>query len=187
MRHHPSLTLPVEGRGPEDPDSGAPELHVTNGPGILETDASYGDFVMQLDCYVDGDNLNSGVFFRSIPREYANGYESQIHNGIKNNDPTEPTDFGTGAIYRRIAARRVVAKDREWFTKTIIATGPHIAVWVNGDQVTDWTDDRPPNDNPRTGLRTAPGTISLQGHDPTTNLRFRNLTIAELPKVEDSE
>jgi hypothetical protein len=159
-----------------------PELHVTNGRGILETDASYGDFIMQLDAYVDGDGLNSGVFFRSIPREYANGYESQISNKIVDGDPTKPADFGTGAIYRRVPARRVVSKDREWFTKTIVATGPHIAVWVNGYQVTDWTDTRPPHDNPREGLRTKPGTISLQGHDPTTNLRFRKLKIAELPE-----
>jgi hypothetical protein len=76
-----------------------------------------------------------------------------------------------------------VSKDHEWFTKTIVATGPHIAVWVNGEQVTDWTDERPPHDNPRNGQRLKAGTISLQGHDPTTNLRFRNLRIAELPSA----
>ena len=188
-----SGSLPLEGRAGEGGEAGtsdeetSTEVHVTNGRGILETDASYGDFIMQLDAYVDGDSLNSGVFFRSIPREYANGYESQIHNVYKDDDPTKPTDFGTGAIYRRVAARRVVPKDREWFTKTIVATGPHIAVWVNGYQVTDWTDERPAHDNPREGLRTAPGTISLQGHDPTTNLRFRNLKIAELPKKTNHE
>jgi hypothetical protein len=157
------------------------ELHVKNGPGILETEASYGDFVMQLECFVDGEGLNSGVFFRSIPRDYANGYESQINNGVKDGDPTKPVDAGTGAIYRRTAVGRVVSRDREWFAKTIVAAGPHIAVWVDGEQVTDWTDERPPHDNPREGCRTAAGTISLQGHDPTTNLRFRNLRIAELP------
>jgi hypothetical protein len=157
------------------------ELHITSGPGELETETSYGDFVMQLECFVDGDGLNSGVFFRSIPGDFANGYESQIQNAVKNNDPTQPVDAGTGAIYRRTTARRVVSKDREWFAKTIVATGPHIAVWVNGEQVTDWTDDRPPHDNPRNGQRTEAGTISLQAHDPTTNIRFRNLQIAELP------
>jgi hypothetical protein len=157
------------------------ELRVASGPGELETEASYGDFVMQLECFVDGDGLNSGVFFRSIPGDFANGYESQINNAIKNNDPTQPVDAGTGAIYRRTVARRVVSQDREWFAKTIVATGPHIAVWVNGYQVTDWTDDRPPHDNPRSGQRLAPGTISLQAHDPTANIRFRNLRIAELP------
>jgi hypothetical protein len=180
----PSLTLPSEGRGPESPNGGAAyELQVTGGPGELETEATYGDFVMQLECFVNGDGLNSGVFFRSIPGDFANGYESQIHNAVKDGDPTKPVDAGTGAIYRRTTARRVVSKDREWFTKTIVATGPHIATWVNGYQVTDWTDDRAPDPNPRKGLRTEPGTISLQAHDPTTNLRFRKFRIAELPST----
>jgi hypothetical protein len=75
-----------------------------------------------------------------------------------------------------------VAEDREWFTKTIVANGPHIAVWVNGYQVSDLTDERPPHENPREGLREGPGVIALQGHDPTTNFLFRNLRIVELPR-----
>ena len=41
-----------------------------------------------------------------------------------------------------------------------------------------WTDTRPAHENPRSGRRLAPGTIMIQGHDPTTNLSFRNLRIA---------
>jgi len=76
----------------------------------------------------------------------------------------------------------VIADDFEWFAKTIIAEGPHIAVWVNGTQVTDWTDKREPDENPRRGLRLEPGTIMIQGHDPTTDLSFRNLRAAEMPR-----
>ena len=139
---------------------------------------------MQFETRVDGAGLNSGHFFRCIPREYMNGYECQISNKITDGDTAKPSDFSTGAIYRRIAARRVNARDHEWFTTTLAATGPHIAVWVNGLQVTDWTDTRAPNDNPRSGLRTAAGTISLQGHDPTTDIRFRNMRIGELPSAQ---
>ena len=92
----------------------------------------------------------------------------------------QPEDCGTGGIFRRQDARRVVADDEAWFHKTIIADGPHMAVWVNGYQVSDWTDDREPDPNPRRGLRTESGTIQIQGHDPTTNLSFRNLQIAEM-------
>jgi hypothetical protein len=53
---------------------------------------------------------------------------------------------------------------------------------VNGYQVTDWTDTRPENENPRNGLRVGPGHLSIQGHDPTTDLSFRNLRVAELKK-----
>ena len=135
----------------------------------------YGDFVLQLECISHAPGLNSGIFFRCIPGEEMNGYESQIHNGFKNGDRNQPVDCGTGGIFRRVNARRVVADDFEWFHKTIIADGPHVAVWVNGYQVTDWTDTRPADPNPRKGLRLEPGTIMIQGHDPTTNLSFRHL------------
>lgn len=159
------------------------ELQVLNGRGQLESDASYGDFLLQLDCFVNGDALNSGVFFRCIPRDFMMGYECQIQNGAKDGDPTQPVDCGTGGFFRRQNARRIVAKDREWFTMTLVADGPHMAAWVNGYQVSDWTDERAPHENPRKGLRLEPGTLAIQGHDPTTDLRFRNLRIIELPKT----
>jgi hypothetical protein len=157
-------------------------LNVKNGRGQLETEAQFGDFVLQLECYSNGDGLNSGVFFRSIPGELTNGYECQIQNAFLEGDRTKPVDCGTGGFYRRQCARLVNADERQWFNMTLAADGPHMAAWVNGVQVSDWIDVRPPHDNPRTGLRTAPGTLILQGHDPTTDLSFRNLQAAETPK-----
>jgi hypothetical protein len=157
------------------------ELNVKNGPGQLESKATFGDFTLQLEVFSNGKHLNSGIFFRSIPGEFWNGYESQIQNGYKDDDRTQPVDFGTGAIYRRQKARKVVPNDFEWFSKTIIAAGDHMAVWVNGYPVTDWTDARPPKTNPRQGLRREAGTLIIQGHDPTTDLSFRNIRAAELP------
>jgi len=157
------------------------ELSAKNGPGDLQTTGQYDNFALQLECKTNGKGLNSGVFFRCIADQYQNGYEAQIHNGYKGDDRTKPVDFGSGAIYRRVPARKVVANDNEWFTMTVVADGPHFATWVNGYQTADWTDDRKPNDNPRNGLRTAKGHLSIQGHDPTTDLLFRNIRIAELP------
>ena len=129
------------------------ELHLTNGPGQIETNADFTNFVLQLECKVNGDGLNSGIFFRTLREGRWAGYESQINNRFKDGDRTKPADFGTGAIYRRQPARRVVADDHEWFTKTIVADGPHMAVWVNGYQVSDWTDTRPAKENAREGQR----------------------------------
>ncbi len=155
------------------------ELKVTNGPGDLRTEAKYADFALQFECKTNGAALNSGVFFRSVADEYQFGYECQIQNGFKDNDRTKPTDFGTGAIYRRIAARKVVPNDREWFSVTVMARGPNIATWVNGYPVVSWLDDRAKDDSPRKGLRTAAGHLSIQGHDKTTDILFRNLRIAD--------
>ena len=160
-------------------------IHVTNGRGFLETEGTWDDFVLQFEAITNGDSLNSGVFFRAMPgteKDPSNGYEAQIQNGFKDGDRTKPVDSGTGAIFRRTVARWVVPNDREWFTMTLIAHGPHFATWVNGLQVTDWTDERAPDPNPRRGQRLEAGHLSLQGHDPTTDLDFRNLRIATFPK-----
>jgi hypothetical protein len=164
----------------------AGEMQILGGSGQVESEGKYDDFVLQLECKVNGDGLNSGLFFRCIPGEKMNGYECQISNAYKDGDRSQPADCGTGGIYRRVNARRVVASDHEWFGVTVHADGPHIATWVNGEQVVDWTDTREPDENPRKGLRLAPGTFCLQAHDPTTDLLFRNLRVAKLSSEEEN-
>ena len=156
-------------------------LNVKNGNGQLEFQQPVADFVLQLEIFSGGKHLNSGIFFRNIPGEFWQGYESQIQNGYEDGDRTRPIDYGTGAFYRRQKARKVVPNDFEWFHKTLIAEGDHMAVWVEGYQVSDWTDTREPHDNPRNGKRLAAGTIAIQGHDPTTDLSFRKLRLTAIP------
>ena len=160
------------------------ELTVKNGNGSLETAKSYGDFNLSLDVYVNGEGLNSGVFFRCIPGEKMNGYECQVHFGYLDGDRSKPKDCGTGGIFRRVDARKVIGNDKEWVNVYINAVGNHFAVWVNGEQVSDWTDTRKADPNPRRGLRLDAGTIQLQGHDATSNFKFRNIVIKEIPVRE---
>lgn len=162
-------------------------IQVINGRGFLETTDTWADFILQSEIRTNGKHLNSGIFFRALPgteKNPSDGYECQVRNQWENDDRNKPVDYGTGAIYRRIASRRVVSDDGEWFTMTLVARGAHISVWVNGFQTTDWTDTRKPNPNPRSGLRTEAGHFSLQGHDPTTDLNFRNLRLTNYPKSE---
>jgi hypothetical protein len=160
-------------------------IHAASGPGFLESNETFADFVLQFDAKTNGTNLNSGVFFRAMrgtARAPSNGYELQIQNGFKHGDRTDPVDAGTGAIYRRTKARWVIPDDRAWFTATLIANQAHFSIWVNGVQVTDWTDPRRDDPNPRRGRRLEAGHLSLQGHDRTTDLNFRRLRIAAIPR-----
>ena len=160
-------------------------IHVTNGAGFLETEQAFGDFVFQCDAQTHGEALNSGFFFRAMPgtQEHpSNGYEVQIDNSVEDGDPTKPANAGTGAIFRRTTARRVVSSDHEWCTITLVASGNRMTTWVDGYCVSDWTDEREPDENPRRGRRDAAGHISLQGHDETTDISFRKLRAAELPQ-----
>jgi hypothetical protein len=158
-------------------------LNVKNGNGQLEYEHPVADFILQTEVFSNGVFLNSGIFFRNIPGEFWQGYESQIMNGHFG-DRTKPIDYGTGAFYRRQKARKVVSDDFKWFHKTLVVAGDHMATWVNGYQVSDWTDDREPNENARNGKRLEAGTIAIQGHDPKTDLSFRNIKLGVLPPRE---
>jgi hypothetical protein len=98
-------------------------LNIKNGPGDLQTEGQYADFILQLECISNGEHLNSGVFFRCRPGEYQQGYEAQIRNEFTAEPTQEYTleifdektgelkekkelkstavDYGTGGIYRR--------------------------------------------------------------------------------------
>jgi hypothetical protein len=156
-------------------------LNIKDGPGDLQTRGQWADFVLQLECISNGDHLNSGVFFRCLPGKFWSGYEAQIRNQWQGDDRAKPVDYGTGGIYNRQPARKVVSSDRAWFTMTVAAEGKQLAVWIDGYQTADFSDTRTPDPSARKGSKTGRGPISLQGHDPTTDLSFRNLRIAELP------
>ncbi len=157
-------------------------LHASVGPGQLESDEKFGDFTLAAELKCNAKNVNSGIFFRCIPGDLMNGYECQVHNVYKGGDRSKPTDCGTGGIYRRQNARRVVANDLEWFHLTLVISGLHMAAWVNGYQVSDWSDPRSPDPNPRNGSRVTPGTLALQLHDPTTDISVRSIDVAEMRK-----
>ena len=154
-------------------------LKLNGGPGYVESHSQFANFMLQLQCKIT-EKGNSGVFYRCIPNENTNGYEAQIDNSIDSESKARPANCGTGGIFRRKDARSIVADDESWFAKTIVAEGPHVAVWVNGYQVTDWTDKRSRHANPRRGLRKEKGTLMLQGHDDDTTVRFRGVQAREM-------
>ncbi|KAA5544506.1 DUF1080 domain-containing protein [Roseiconus nitratireducens] len=156
------------------------ELHVVGGRTQLETRSTYGDFYLLAEYKIDDPAMNSGIFFRCIPGDEMMGYECQVHNGYKNDSRLSPQDCGTGGIFRRQDARVVAGETGQWSTLLLHANGDKMAAWVGGVQVSDWQDTRPPDENPRKGKRLAPGTIMIQGHDPGTDVLFRNLQIVDL-------
>lgn len=169
-------TIPEERRPKWRVEGGA--LVATGGPGAMEYQgARYGDLVLQIDVKTRIRHANGGVFFRSIPGDFMNGYEAQVYNRCEDGDPSKPLETATGGIDDRQNARRLVSRDFHYYRMTVLARGPHLATWINGHQVTDWTDPRKPDPNPRKGLRVEPGTIQLQAHDPLTDVEFRTIQV----------
>ena len=139
-----------------------------------------GDFFLQAKYTLARPDVNTGIFFRCVPKAMLDGYECQVNHAILNNDPLQPADAGAGAIFRRQPARIVVGDGTKPTYLTLLASGQQMVTWVNGLQVADFVDSRPPHENPRQGSRLAPGPISLQGHDPQTEATFHSIRVAEL-------
>lgn len=160
-------------------------IRAVGGPGCVELQADgktreLGDFLLQAEVTTHRPLTNGGIFFRAIAGDFMNGYEAQVFNGCLEEDPLKPSTWSTGAIDDRMNARRVVSRDGTPFYYTIHASGPHIAVWINGYQQIDWTDERPEDDNARKGRRTKPGALQLQAHDRETDVEFANLRLLPL-------
>ncbi|TWT56285.1 3-keto-disaccharide hydrolase [Allorhodopirellula solitaria] len=154
---------------------------VDGGKQQLESTESYGDFTLLTDYKMDDPESNSGIFFRAIPGDEMMGYECQVNNAMVDGNPLQPADCGPGGIFRRQDARIVAGEPGRWNSILLAADGPHFATWVNGVQVTDVTDDRPADENPRRGTRVEPGTLILQGHDETTQATYRKIEIQPAP------
>ncbi len=160
-------------------------LQVKGGKGQIETKESFDDFVLLAEYKLPKPEINSGIFFRCIPGEEMNGYECQVSNEMKDGLPLSPADCGTGGIFRRQDARVIAGETDKWATVLLVARGPKFAAWVNGIQVSNWQDDRTPDENPRKGLRLDAGTIMIQGHDVTTDAEFKQLSVAKVPVANE--
>ena len=75
-----------------------------------------------------------------------------------------------------------VAKDDVWFTMYIKVEGKHVITKVDDKVIIDYTEPdnhTPPKNHPQ--RRIAHGTFALQGHDPNSEIHFKNIHVHALP------
>jgi len=72
-------------------------------------------------------------------------------------------------------------QDDQWHTYDIIVKDQTVTLQVNGQTTTEWTqpdDWTPPEAMP--GRRLGTGTFALQGHDPQSEVHFKNISVKPL-------
>ena len=126
------------------------------------------DFELKLDA-MTRPGSNSGIYLRTAyqPDDWpSKGYEVQVNNSH--------SDWRrTGSLYA-VQDVREGEKDNEWFTVHAIVRGRHIVVTVNGRKTVDYTE---PAGSP---TRLTGSTIALQGHDPGSEVHYKNILIRPL-------
>ena len=143
-----------------------PTAHMFYDGPVLNHD--FKDFELKVDVLTK-PGANSGVYVRTAyqPTGWpSNGYEVQVNNSH--------TDWRrTGSLYA-VRDIRESMKDNEWFTLHTIVRGRRVQIMINERQVVDYTEP----DTSKTRL--TGGTIALQGHDPGSEVHFRNILIRPL-------
>jgi len=132
--------------------------------------AEFRNFELKIDV-MSAPGSNGGVFFHTkwLDRGWpAAGYEMQVDNTHR--DPQR-----TGGLYNVAKVDEAPAKDNVWFTEHLIVRGRQVIVNVDGKQVVDYTEPVGP------GGKLNGGTIALQGHDPGSVVKYKNIRIKLLP------
>ena len=124
-------------------------------------------------------HANSGVYFHT--RFQAEGWPEQGYEVQVNNSHTDPSR--TAGLYGIADNLVVPASDNQWFLLSIRVQGRQVVTRVNGRVICDYTEpegvQRPPD---YAGRLLGRGTFALQGHDPGSEIHYRNIRVRPLPR-----
>lgn len=139
--------------------------------GYLATDKWYDDFVLELE-FKQEANGNSGVFFRStIDGTKIKGWQVEV--APPNHDTGGIYEsYGRGWIHQIPEEKEGFLKMGEWNKMKIQVVGSHVTTWLNGQEMTNLTDDK---------IGEGKGSIALQIHDGGgIKVSWRNIVIQKL-------
>lgn len=121
---------------------------------------------------------NSGIYFHTEfqPQGWpSKGYEIQVNN--THSDPKK-----TAGIYGIKDNFTAPAKDDEWFKINIKVEGKRIITKVNDKVISDYTEEESAKrEGQFKGRLISNGTFALQGHDPGSEVHFKNIRVKPLP------
>ena len=140
---------------------------------FLCTNELYGDFELKFEVKLINDELNSGVQIRSNTKELTEKEKERGNKFGRINGPqveieaTKEKGAESGYIYGEASGGWMTPKDKliphnhfkngEWNQYKIVAKGPRIQTWVNGNKVSNLTDKEKFQSHPK-------GFIGLQVH-----------------------
>ena len=121
---------------------------------------------------------NSGFYFHTEFQQEGwpdKGFEVQVNN-------THGDWKKGGGLYDIMDTKVAPAKDDEWYNMSVRVEGKHVVIKVNDKVITDYTepDDFKPAANHLHRVIDH-GTFAIQGHDPGSEVHFKNIVVKALP------
>jgi len=121
-------------------------------------------------------NSNGGIYFhtkyqaKSWPRA---GFECQVNN-------THSDWIKTGSLYGICNTGLTVAQDKKWWTQEILVQGRSVTVSVDGKKVLQYVEPAGAQAGNDFVRKLGEGTFALQGHDPGSTIRYKNIRVKRL-------
>lgn len=137
--------------------------------------APFTNFVLRVDVMTEPGS-NGGIYFHTKyqpegwPRE---GFECQVNN-------THSDWIKTGSLYGLVNVAESAATDKKWWTQEVMVKGQQVTVRIDGKKIFEYNE--PPGVQPGKDFarKINEGTFALQGHDPNSTIRYRNIRVKRL-------
>jgi len=155
---------------------------------FIHTQKRYANYVLEFDFRLPpGGNNGIGIHYPGQGDAAYVGMEIQVlDNTAKQYKKLLPAQYH-GSIYKLVPAKRGFLKPvGEWNHERITVDGPVVKVELNGTLITEGNLDELQKSHPNhAGVKRRAGFVALCGHH--SDVRFRNLRIAELPPHFDAK
>jgi hypothetical protein len=119
---------------------------------------------------------NGGIYFHTRYQESGwpkYGFESQVNC-------THSDWIKTGSLYGVVNIGRAASKDKQWWTQEIIVKGTSVTVLVDGQRVFEYNEPPGAQAGKDFTRKLDEGTFALQGHDPKSIIRYKNIRVKRL-------
>jgi len=133
------------------------------------------NFHLKVDVMTDPVS-NGGIYFHTKYQAEGwprTGIECQVNN-------THGDWKKTGSLYDIANTGLTVAQDNKWWTQEIIVEGNKVTVKVDGKNVLQYIEPAGAQPGKEYTRKLNEGTFCLQGHDPKSTIRYKNIRVKRL-------
>jgi hypothetical protein len=133
------------------------------------------NFILRVELMTKSGS-NGGIYFHTKyqPTGWpSGGFEFQVNN--------THTDWKkTGSLYDVVNVAQSAAQDDKWWTQEVQVRGNKVTVLINGQRIIEYTELPGVTAGTQFERKLGEGTFALQGHDPASVVRYRNIRVLRL-------
>ncbi len=121
-------------------------------------------------------NSNGGIYFHTKyqPQGWPKGgFECQVNN-------THSDWIKTGSLWGIVNVGLRAAEDNKWWTQEIIVKGNTVTVVIDGKKMLEYVEPDGARPGKEFERKLSSGTFALQGHDPNSVVRYKNIRVKRL-------